>query len=320
MKIVVAGGAGFIGSRLVLELQKEHTVYSIDTLTEFVQQTPIPDFNNLIEYRTEKFIYDNAKIDVRNLHSLSNFFSDVQPDCVINLTGTASGKLIDSQVMGPHLASQTMILGLINLLEACSISKVHRFVQVSSSMVYGNYKDDPITETAICAPINMYGILKYSGEMIVKDFCSKHGIEYTIIRPTAVYGEGDNNNRVIGKFISLARQNKELVIDNPSESLDFTHIDDLTKGIVSASTVIGGVNQTFNLSHGLAIPLTDVAQWIKLEAKSTSNIKTGKLDPYYPKRGALDCTKASTKFYFQPTIDPYTGIKKYYAWHKDFFQ
>ena len=321
MKIAVIGGAGFIGNYVVNSLQKSnHEVYPLDSILNISNSMSNWQFDKLIIERTKNFIRPNEKIDIRDFHRTQEFLTEVKPNCIINLAGYSSGKILDEQPSGPSFAAQTMITGLLNLLEIAKLLKISRFVQISSSMVYGDFMIDPAPEEMPCRPKNMYGVFKYSGELIVKDFCTKNQIEYCIVRPTAVYGPMDNNARVLGKFITLSRVNKDLVLNNAKEVLDLTYVEDIADGIAKAAILVSGANETFNMSYGESFRLWDAAEWIKRFSSSNSEIKLSEIDPYYPKRGALDCSKAVRKLDYQSLIDPITGIKRYYDWHKNFFQ
>ena len=106
---------------------------------------------------------------------------------VVHLASFPRQKVVNSN---PTLGSRTMSEGLLSLLEA-SQDQVAKFVYVSSSMVYGDFKEeafDGIAESAQCNPIGQYGIMKLAGECLVKDYAARTGMKYTILRPSAVYG------------------------------------------------------------------------------------------------------------------------------------
>jgi UDP-glucose 4-epimerase len=101
-------------------------------------------------------------------------------------------------------------------------------------MVYGDFKDD-VTEDAECQPQGQYGILKLAGEWFVKDYARRTNLAYTIIRPSAVYGPLDVEDRVISKFILNAMRGIPLKVNGAGETLDFTYVDDAADGIVAAA-------------------------------------------------------------------------------------
>ena len=162
MKILITGGAGFIGTHLQEHLQ-DHEVHVVD----IVNGTDINDI------KTWKKIYDKA-------HTF---------DCVIHMAAEANSRAVNKN---PIEAVKTMTQGLVNVVT--QFNKSH-FIFLSSSMVYGDWPQDKdiVTESDYCKPIDLYGQLKLAGEGIVK-LLHKN---YTIIRPSAVYGKKDKPDRVI---------------------------------------------------------------------------------------------------------------------------
>jgi nucleoside-diphosphate-sugar epimerase len=107
-----------------------------------------------------------------------------------------------------------MMEGLLNLLESAKKHHVKRFVYISSSMVYGNF-DNNVVESAVCNPEGQYGIMKLAGEWLVKDYARRTGMEVVIIRPSAVYGPLDVEDRVVAKFMLTAMRGGRIVCERP---------------------------------------------------------------------------------------------------------
>ena len=144
-----------------------------------------------------------------------------------------------------------MIEGLLNLLEFSIQNKVKRFVYISSSMVYGNFKNtyfEGVDETHECNPIGQYGIMKLAGEWLVKDYSRRTGLIYTILRPSAVYGPLDVEDRVVSKFLLSAMRGETIQVNGPKEELDFTFVTDVAEGIVSAALSDNTNNMTYNIT------------------------------------------------------------------------
>ena len=118
-------------------------------------------------------------------------------------------------------------------------------------MVYGNFDSEDVKEERPCKPIGIYGTLKYSGELLVKAYSDVFDLPYTIIRPSALYGERCVSRRVGQIFIENAIQDLDIAINgNGEEKLDFTYIDDLINGISLCCNNKNAINQTFNLTYG----------------------------------------------------------------------
>jgi UDP-glucose 4-epimerase len=182
-------------------------------------------------------------------------------------------------------------------------------------MVYGDFKDY-VTEDAVCRPQGQYGILKLAGEWLVKDYTRKHGIEHTILRPSAVYGPLDVEDRVISKFLLTAMRNQTLKVNGRNETLDFTYVDDAANGFVDATLSAAAANGIYNITKSHSKTLLAAAELaVKLVGKG--NIEVREKDADFPSRGALDITAARRDFGFDPKVDIDEGFEIYYDWLKN---
>jgi nucleoside-diphosphate-sugar epimerase len=188
----------------------------------------------------------------------------------------------------------------------------------SSSMVYGHFLRDknneilPATEDQVCSPVDVYGAMKLGGEIMVKTYHLRYGLNYTIIRPSAVYGPTDCNKRVTELFLLNALNKEVLTLDNGGlHKVDFTYIDDLVKGTLLALHSPEANNETFNISCGQGRSIKELADIVaKLIPETIITINQSK--PYRPNRGSLDISKAYNKFGFKPEHNLEKGMKKYY--------
>ena len=131
-------------------------------------------------------------------------------------------------------------------------------------MVYGNFNGQDVSEETNCKPIGIYGTLKYSGELIVKAYHETFGLPYTIIRPSALYGERCVSRRVAQIFLENAVQGLDITINGDgSDKLDFTYIEDLIQGLTLVIENEEGRNQTFNITYGKAQPISEMAEILK---------------------------------------------------------
>jgi UDP-glucose 4-epimerase len=181
-------------------------------------------------------------------------------------------------------------------------------------MVYGNFHHI-VDENNACSPIGQYGIMKLAGEWLVKDYSRQYGLDYTIVRPSAVYGPYDVTDRVISKFFAAAMCGKELQVHGIDEQLDFTYVDDTATGIALASISDNSVNSTYNISRGKSHSLMAAAQLVT-EIVGKGTVLVGKRDTAYPSRGQLSIQKAKTDFGYYPEIDLVQGLREYYDWLK----
>ena len=179
-------------------------------------------------------------------------------DAVIHLASFPRQKVVNND---PMQGSKAMSEGLLNLLELSRKHNVGRFTYISSSMVYGDFIDG-VTEEAVCKPQGQYAIMKYAGELLVKDYTRQYNLDHTILRPSAVYGPVDVDDRVISKFMLNARENKPIRVFGKMEKLDFTFVSDVATGIVDATLSPRAVNETYNLTRSQGVTLYDAARMV----------------------------------------------------------
>jgi UDP-glucose 4-epimerase len=206
-----------------------------------------------------------------------------------------------------------MMRGLINLLESAKKHKVRRFVYMSSSMVYGDFTDQ-VLEDDECKPQGQYGIMKLAGEWLVKDYARRTGMEYVILRPSAVYGPLDVEDRVVAKFMLTAMRGGVLKVNGAGETLDFTYVDDAADGVVAAATTrIMSANNTYNITKSHSVSLLQAAEMI-VKIVGSGTIECRDRDADFPSRGALNIDRARAILRFDPQVDVEQGFQKYYEW------
>jgi nucleoside-diphosphate-sugar epimerase len=206
--------------------------------------------------------------------------------------------------------------GLLNLLEASSQHQVQKFVYVSSSMVYGDFKDTigiGVMESHPTNPIGQYGIMKLAGEWLTRDYTHRTGMTHTIIRPSAVYGPLDVEDRVVSKFLITAMRQGIIQVNGGNESLDFTYVDDAARGIAQAAVNENTGNTTYNITRGRARSLQEAAQLV-INIAQGGSMRLNQPDSSFPSRGTLNTTRARLDFGYEPTVDIEQGFKLYYDW------
>ena len=187
-------------------------------------------------------------------------------------------------------------------------------------MVYGDFKKKTIKENDQCNPIGIYGNLKLAGEMMVKSYSNIFQFPYTIIRPSALYGERCVSRRVGQIFIENAIQNKPITLQgSKSEKLDFTYIEDLIKGIELCCRKKGSINQTFNLTYGRGRPISKLVEILSSEFPNLKIHYSGR-DKFMPIRGTLSIKKAEKILGFKSNYPLEIGYLKYIKWYKNFYK
>ncbi|HLB41785.1 MAG TPA: NAD-dependent epimerase/dehydratase family protein [Gammaproteobacteria bacterium] len=325
--IVLIGGAGFIGHNLAITLsQLGAKVDIIDSL----QVNNLYSFGNaltssgnlnkelyldMINERLDLIRRSDISLhlqDARDYHALSRMLSEIKPDIVIQLAAVSHANQSNKD---PYSTFDHSLRTLENALDA-SRGMVKHFIYFSSSMVYGHFDGAVVTEETICNPLGIYGALKYSGEKIVIAYNQVFNLPYTIIRPSALYGERCVSRRVGQIFLENAIQGKDVVINGDgSDSLDFTYIQDLIQGVIKVIENDNAINQTFNITYGECRQIRDMATLIKAYFPNI-NIKYVPKDMLTPDRGTLSVDKARRLIAYEPQYPLEKGYKKYIEWYQ----
>ena len=299
MRILVTGGAGFIGSHLVDRLIKEnHKVIVIDNLTTGKEENinPQAEFYNLDIYDFEKIKPLFEKIDfVFHLAAI--------PQILVS-------------IKDPVETSKVNILGTINVFKAAIEAEVKRVIFASSSSVYGNQEKLPLKENMRPNPVNPYALQKLVGEQFAKLFTKLYGIPIISLRYFNVYGPRININSdyssVIGKFLKQKAEGKPLTIfGNGEQTRDFCYIDDVVDATIKAmesKKLKGG--EVINIGSGKSYSINYLADLIG-----------GKRKYLAPREGDVkhtqaDITLAKKLFTWQPKVSFEEGLRRVKEWFK----
>ncbi len=312
MKYLVTGGAGFIGHNVVRLLEQQgHECIVIDTCTDY-GFIPKEELIYLIDNRLKRINARVRSIDIRESTFVDTIFKTYKPEVVIHMASFPRQKVVEQN---PLLASDVMSNGLINLLEKSKQYAVKKFVYISSSMVYGDFDTD-VLEAHVCKPQGQYGIMKLMGEKLVEDYHRLGAFDYTIIRPSAVYGEWDVEDRVVSKFMTMAMRGEILKVKGADEVLDFTYVEDTAQGIVLAATNNRANSQVYNItrSDDKQYTLKDAAE-LAIKIAGKGNLELADRDLSFPKRGRLSIMKAIRDLGYAPQVGVEEGFRKYYDWY-----
>jgi nucleoside-diphosphate-sugar epimerase len=325
--VALIGGAGFIGHHLALELTRRGaSVHVIDGL----------QVNNLLSLMTDTAAHRelymrmvNERLDLmraagvelhpqdaRDYHALSRLLAhSIKPQVIVQLAAVAHANRSNKD---PFSTFDHSLRTLENALDVARSCELERFVFLSSSMVYGNFKTETVDEEHPLNPIGIYGALKLSGEKIVIAYNQVFGLPYTIIRPSALYGARCVSRRVGQIYIETALTGDTLRIDGDgAERIDFTYIDDLVDGICRAIASKGAENEIFNLTNGGSRSIKELVEVLRKEFPDikTENVQRDHLMPF---RGTLSVDKARRLFGYEPKNPIEVGMPKYVEWYRQF--
>lgn len=318
MKILITGGAGFIGHKLTVELTTlGHSILVVDKLTDYgviPTKEHLAITNERIQYMSGKKLRVPVIEDIAS-PDIAKVVERYDPNIIINLAAFSRVNLVESN---PALASDSLIKGIFNLLYA-NTPNLKRFVQVSSSMIYSDWPEPNYKMTedfhGFINPKNYYGALKLAGERIVEHYCKNNNVEYTIVRPSAVYGERDIMDRIVPKFLNAAHNNEPIYVNGDS-SMDFTYIDDFVGGLALCATHDDAANEIFNITRGKGRKILEAAEVAKQVTNSKSQIVIKDHDEKFSRRGTCSSAKAEIKLGYNPTCDIEKGFVQTYNWLK----
>ena len=308
--ILITGGMGLIGHNVVAKLvKKKQRVCIADTMTDY-GIIPRDELIYLMSERAKKIKCDDIyRVDIADRELIPAIFAKHKIDTVIHLASFPRQKVVN---VDPQQGSRAMSEGLLNLLENSVRRGVKRFVYVSSSMVYGDFEDQ-VTEDSVCCPQGQYGIMKLAGEWLVRDYTRRTGMEHVILRPSAVYGPLDVEDRVISKFLITAMRGGTIKVNGATETLDFTYVDDVADGVIAAATRQKAANNTYNITKSHSKTLLAAAELaVQLAGRGSIEVRDRDLD--FPSRGALNIDRARRDLGFNPKVDVQEGFRRYYKW------
>lgn len=313
MKILILGGHGFIGHNVARQLiTLGHDIGAVDIHHRYGEYQDW-EYNPVHNQRVD-FIGSHSSwtIDVCDAERLRSVFAEFGPDVVIDLATYPNAKMVKKNVVD---ATTNMIAATAIALDLCVEFGVQRFVLASSSMVYGDFGGNIPDETAECNPLTLYGSYKLQCERMCKIWRHEHGLEYSILRPSALYGVRDMVVRVISKMTVDAIKTGRIHVNGPTNRLDFSYVTDVAAAFVQAATHPAAANEIFNCTRGNGRTIIEAADLIALRLPAA--IIAQPHDAFYPNRDTLDSDKLKAVTDWNPVVDIEQGIDLYLDWFLD---
>lgn len=307
--VLITGGAGFIGSHLVTEL-----------LNAGCEITVVDDFNDFYDpaikeanLRALAETIDLRRIDIRNADSLNQLFADKKFDCVIHLAARAG---VRPSIQNPQLYLSTNVDGTLHLLEACHQHDVQHFIFASSSSVYGINSKVPFAETDLIErTISPYAATKLMGEQLCSNYSYLYGIRCMCLRFFTVYGPRQRPDLAIAKF--TRRIIDGIPIDqygDGSTARDYTYIEDIIQGVISAATYEKSNYEILNLGGAETHTLSELIETIESAVGKKAIIRHLSDQPGDVPRTFADITKAKKLLGYSPTTPFSSGVRRYVDW------
>jgi UDP-glucose 4-epimerase len=307
-RVLVTGGAGFVGSELVRQLAAGgFTVRVVDNLVNGRRENLEGVLNENVEL---------VVADIRDGKSMTSLVRDV--DIIFHLACLGVRHSLHSP-MENHEVNASATLGLLNIARRIGVK---RFVYVSTSEVYGMViTAAPLTEEQPTFPMTVYGASKLAGECYTRAFWNTYRYPTVILRPFNAYGprchhEGDSGE-VIPKFMLRCLARKPMVIfGDGSQTRDFTYVGDTSSGILAAGISDASVGKTFNLGTGKEIRVLELANTIKqILDRPNAEITHAEPRPGDVPRLMADSSKARKLLQFQPTVSLRNGLASIRDWY-----
>ena len=321
MKVLVTGGAGFIGGNYALEMVKKYPEDEMVVLDALTYAGNLETLESIMEEPNFKFV----KGDIRNRGFIYNLFENEQFDVVINF---AAESHVDRSIEEPDIFVSTNVMGVQVLLDACRKYNVKRFHQVSTDEVYGDlpldrpdllfHEDTPIHASS------PYSASKASADLLVLAYHRTFGLPVTISRCSNNYGPYHFPEKLIPLIISRALNDESLPVYGEGKNVrDWLYVTDHCKAI-DLIVRKGKVGEVYNIGgHNEKSNLEVVKTILKYLNKPESLIQFVKDRPGHDLRYAMDPTKIQTELGWQPEYDFDSGIKATIDWyltHKDWWE
>lgn len=311
-KILITGGAGFIGSNLVDSLlKKEFSITCLDNFDTFYD--PKVKKNN-IKTHLKNPNYKLIEGDIRNLSQIKGKLNK-HYDAIIHLAAKVG---VLPSLKDPKAYTEVNVLGTQNLLEFARIVGCKKFVFASSSSVYGVNPNVPWTENDhVLLPISPYASTKISGELLGHVYSHLYGIQFIGLRFFAVYGPRQRLDLAIHKFAKLISEGKPITVyGDGTTKRDYTYIDDIVSGICAALDYSGSQYEIINLGNNRAVELRKLLTLLEKALGAKAIIKKLPAQLGDVPVTFADIRKAQKLLGYTPKTNLPTGLQKFVSWFK----
>lgn len=308
MKVLITGGAGFIGSHLARKLMMSgHEVTVLDNLSTGVREH-LPE---------DGFTF--WELDVRSSEARKEIV-DAHFDAIVHLAGQT---MVDASIRDPHFDADENIMGTVNLLEAARQSGVKRVIFASTAAAYGDVAEEnlPLQENLPLMPLSFYGLTKVMVEHYLQLYHELYGLDFVVLRFANVYGErqGDKGEGgVISIFAKRVANGDDLTIfGDGSQTRDFIYAGDIANGICKALTT-EHVNTVYNLSTQTETSLNDLVQLFGHVVGNKIQLKYGPSREGDIYRSMLANEKAEDGLGWHPEVSLEEGLRRTVTYFKEY--
>src|SRR6059036_2488824 len=305
MRILVTGGAGFVGSHLVERLLAAgHTVVILDDFNDFYD--PQIKQGNIAGFANDVTVYH---VDLRDTESVRNLFHREKVDAIAHLAARAG---VRPSIQQPRLYYDTNVTGTLHLLEAARVTEVERFIFASSSSVYGASKTVPFSEDQhLTQTLSPYGATKVAGEFLCSTYSHLYQMRVVALRYFTVYGPRQRPDLAIHQFTRRIHTGKPIdQFGDGTTRRDYTYIDDIVQGTLAALEYDGALFDVFNLGESETIQLKDLIAAIEGALGKKAKINRLREQPGDMPLTCADVSKAKELLGYNPATKFSDGLPK----------
>ncbi len=315
MKVLVTGGAGFIGSHLVEKLiANNHQIVCLDSFNDYYD--PSIKRNN-IKTALESSSYQLVEGEILDNELLTQLFNQHSFDIIVHLAARAG---VRPSIQEPLLYERVNVQGTMNLLEQCRIHDVKKFVFASSSSVYGANEKVPFSESdSVDNPVSPYAATKKAGELVCYTYHHLYNISVNCLRFFTVYGPRQRPDMAIHKFAKLIHEGKTIpVFAHGKSKRDYTYIQDIIQGITGAMENCNGYG-IYNLGESNTVELMYLIELIQDNLGVKANLEFMPAQPGDVPITYADISKAKRELDYKPSVQIEEGIELFVRWFKEVY-
>ena len=310
MKVLVTGGAGFIGSHVCAQLAIEgYEVSALDDFNDYYD--PQIKRANIAALGTGLVLREG---DIRNARFVQDVMAEGKFESIIHLAARAG---VRPSLIDPMLYIETNIVGTQNLLDAAHKSGVSKFVFASSSSVYGLAKVVPFSEELpLPQTLSPYAATKIAGEQLCGNYAHLYGMSVVCLRFFTVYGPGQRPDLAIHKFTDAIHHGRSIPqYGDGSTRRDYTYIDDIVQGVLGALRYKGPAFDIFNLGENQTTTLSELIAEIERALGKKALIERLPEQQGDMPLTSADISKARQLLGYNPTTKIHEGIPKFVEWY-----
>ena len=311
MKVLLTGGAGFIGSNLTRSmLDRGDNVVCLDNFNTYYD--PAIKRENIADYFPNTN-YTLVNGDIRDFDLLTKVFDDGDFDIVVHLAARAG---VRPSLVDPMLYQDVNLKGTVNLLEQAKQHKISKFVFASSSSVYGKNEKVPFSEDDfVDHPVSPYAATKRAGEILAYTYHHLYDMSISCLRFFTVYGPRQRPDMAIHKFTDLIYHKKPIqMFGDGSSQRDYTFVSDIVHGIIQSMDRCSGYN-IYNLGESNTISLKELISLIEDSIDTKAIIEPKPFQPGDVPITYADVTKARKELDYNPQVNIEEGIKRFAVWY-----